>query len=338
MTPSARSNARTGDEGSAVIVGGLDLDTLSASQRRVVMDLLEVTATRPAPDPDRPRRLRDLIEGLLAPVLEQRDVEARPIRLGKTQLDALACDGRYLDQVATPFEWARPIVRGQLVHRATALDHHLGRSRGSGELMAHAWEEFTHSGDGHLAFAQTLSDLDIASLQADAATAVEEYRATFPHIPDTWRVVYEPTIVARFGAGAVTIRGKPDIVLGRVTADQRRMLLVDLKTGNRSRNDRQDMRWYALLATLKYRQAPFKVATFYIDEGSWVEETVTDDVLEAAARGVVERVIAAIRLTDDPTPVTLNAGPMCRWCGLADSCIEKKRADAEYAATATTEV
>ncbi|MEE8599592.1 PD-(D/E)XK nuclease family protein [Euzebya tangerina] len=315
------------------VVGGLDLATLSASQRRVVTDLLEVTDPRPAPDPDRPRRLRDLIEGQLAPVLEQRAVDAPRIRLGKTQLDALACDGRYLDQQRTPFSWSRPIVRGQLVHSAIALDHHVGRGESTAELLAHAWEEFRHSGDGHLAYAETLTDLEVTSLQADASTAVEEYRATFPRLPQTWRVVWEPTIVARFGAGAVTVRGKPDLVLGRVSPDQRRMLLIDLKTGNRSRTDRQDMRWYALLATLKYRTAPFKVGTFYIDEGRWDDEVVTDDVLEAAARGMVGRLITAIRLTDDPVARQLHAGPMCRWCGLAESCEEKQRADAEYAAT-----
>lgn len=265
-------------------------------------------------------------------MLEQRNVDARRITLGKTQLDALGCDGRYLDLLGSSFAWSRPTVRGQLIHLATALDHHLGRSASAKDLLRNAWEEFRHSGDSHLEYAQALSDLEVASLQAEATTVVEEYRATFPQVPDNWRTVFEPTLTVRFGAGAVTVRGKPDLVMGRVTPNERRLLLIDLKTGNRSRTDLQDMRWYALLATLKYGQAPFKVATFYIDEGTWTEETVTDDVLEAAARGLVERITTALRLTDEPTPVMLQAGPMCRWCGLADTCVEKQRADAEYAA------
>ncbi|MGI9017380.1 MAG: PD-(D/E)XK nuclease family protein [Euzebya sp.] len=314
------------------IVGGLDLDTLAEGQRRVVTELFAVGEPRPEPDPDRPARLRDLIEGRLAPILEQRAVDAPRVTLGKTQLDALACDGRYLDLLASRFEWSRPTVRGQLVHRAIALDQHTGRTATAKDLMSHAWEEFRHSGDGHLDYADDLGELEVASLQAEAATVVEEYRATFPLLPDTWRVIFEPTIQARFGAGAVTVRGKPDIVMGRVVPGERRLLLADLKTGNRSRSDRQDMRWYALLATLKYRQAPFKVATYYIDEGRWDQETVTDDVLEAAARGLLDRVVTALRLTDDPTPRELHAGPMCNWCGLAPTCEEKLRADREWAA------
>ncbi|HUG86532.1 MAG TPA: PD-(D/E)XK nuclease family protein, partial [Euzebya sp.] len=267
------------------LIGGLDLDALAPAQRRVVTELLAVGQPRPLPDPDRAARLRDLIEGRLAPVIEQRPAEARPLTLGKTQLDALACDGRYLDLRGSPFAWSRPTVRGQLIHGAVALDHHTARTYTVAALLDHAWEQFRHSGDGALDYAEGLSALEVASLQAEASTAVEEHRAVFPPLPDTWRIVYEPTLKARFGAGAVSVRGKPDLVMGRVVSHERRLLLVDLKTGNRSRSDRYDMRIYALLATLKYRQAPFKVATFYIDEGTWDEEEVTDDVLEAAARG-----------------------------------------------------
>lgn len=316
----------------APVVGGLDLDALAPAQRRVVTELLAVGQPRPVPDPDRAARLRDLIEGRLAPVIEQRPADARPLTLGKTQLDALSCDGRYLDLRASRFQWSRPTVRGQLIHRSVALDHHTGRTVTVADLLAHAWEEFRHSGDGAVDYADGLTALEAASLQAEASTTVEEHRAVFPPLPDAWRVVYEPTLKARFGAGAVSVRGKPDIVLGRVVPRERRLLLADLKTGNRSRSDRHDMRIYALLATLKYRQAPFKVATVYIDEGTWDEEVVTDDVLEAAARGLVDRLITAMRLTDDPTPVALAAGPACSWCGRAPDCEEKARADAAYAA------
>jgi hypothetical protein len=318
------------------VIGGLDLDALAPAPRRVALDLLAVAQPRPAADPDLPRRIRDLVEGRLAPLVEDRPADARPITLGKTQLDALACDGRYLDLLASPFEWSRATVRGQLIHRGIALDHVTGRGTPVGELMAHAWEEFTHSGDGALDYAAHRSPLEVAALQGEAASAVEEYRATFPLLPETWRLVIEPTIVVRFAAGQVVVRGKPDLVLGRVVPGERRMLLIDLKTGNRSRTDRHDMRLYALLATLKYRQDPFKTATFYLDEGTWDEEPVTEDVLEAAARQLVERAAAALRLADDPSSPTLTAGPMCTWCGRAPGCPERQRADAAHAAAEAT--
>lgn len=315
------------------IIGGLDLRELAPAQRRVVTDLFAVGETRPPADPDRPARIRDLIEGLLAPVVEDRPAAARPVTLGKTQLDALSCDGRYLDLLAGDFAWSPATVRGQLVHASVNLDHYTERRHTIPALLDHAWEQFRHSGDSALGYAEGLTGLEVSAIQADAATAVDEFRAVFPPLPPAWNLVWEPTLKTRFGAGAAYVRGKPDLVMGRPHADQRRMLLADLKTGNRSRTDRQDMRWYALLATLKYGQAPFRIATIYIDEGAWDVEEVSDDVLEAAARGLVERIITALRLTDDPVARTLVAGPACRWCGLAATCEEKARADAEYAAT-----
>ena len=313
------------------VVGGLDLGALAPAQRRVVDDLMGVGQPRPTPDTDRAARLRDLIEGLLAPIVEDRSADARRITLGKTQLDALGCDGRYLDMLSAGFEWSPATVRGQLVHGAINLDHQTTRSHSTASLLDHAWEEFRHSGDSALEFCSSLTELEVSSIKASATTAVEEFRAVFPPLPLTWNVVWEPTLTHRFGAGAVTVKGKPDLVMGRPDGRHRKMLLADLKTGNRSRKDRADMRLYALLATLKYGQAPFRVATIYIDEGAFDPEDITDDVLEAAARGLADRMATALRLTDEPVARDLVAGPACRWCGLAETCEEKARADAEFA-------
>lgn len=307
------------------------LSSLPPVQRDVAEQLLGLGAPRPDADPGQFARIRDLLEGRLAPLVEQRPADARRLTLGKTQLDALRCDGRYLDMLHEGFEWSAPTVRGQLVHAAVNLDHHTRREERVDTLLDHAWEEFRHSGDSALDFCESADDLEIASIKADATTVVEEFRAVFPRLPLEWNIVWEPTITARLADGTIGVRGKPDLRLGRPDPHRRRMLLADLKTGNRSSTDRQDMRWYALLALLKYRQAPFRIATVYLDEGRWETEDVDEDVLEAAARQLADRLESAIRLTDDPVARHLVAGPYCRWCGLADTCEEKARADAEYA-------
>lgn len=312
------------------------LATLPQGQRETATQLLGLGVSRPPADPEQYARVRDAIEARLAPVVEARPPDARGMTLGKTQLDALACDGRYLDLRSSDFEWSAPTVRGQLVHRAVNIDHHTRRGHPVEALLDHAWEEFRHSGDSALEFCDAVGELEAAAITGEAATVVEEFRAVFPPLPAAWNVVWEPTITVPLGGGSIRVRGKPDLKLGRPHPRERRMLLVDLKTGNRSPSDRQDMRWYALLATLKYRQAPFRVATVYIDEGRWDVEEVTDDVLEAAARQLVDRLTAAVRLADDPTPTRLAAGPYCRWCGRAPDCEEKARADAEWAAATAT--
>ncbi len=307
------------------------LDELPAGQRHLAEQLLALDVPRPPADPDQHRRLTELLHDRLAPLVEARPEGARPITLGKTQLDALSCDGRFLDQQAAGFEWSAPTVRGQLVHRAVNLDHQTRRAQPVELLLSHAWEEFRHSGDSALDFCEDVSELEVAAISGDAATVVEEFRAIFPLLPVEWNVVWEPTITVPLVDGSIRVRGKPDLRLGRPDPRSRRMLLADLKTGNRSASDRQDMRWYALLATLKYRQAPFRVATVYLDEGRHDVEDVTEDVLEAAARELATRIGTAIRLADEPEVRTLVAGPYCRWCGLAEDCEEKARADAEWA-------
>lgn len=316
------------------VIGGLDLDALSPVQREVAADLLALGVPRPPVDPGLAARVATLVEQRLADVVEARPEGSRWLTLGKTQLDALSCDGRYLDMVATPFEWNAPTVRGQLVHRAVTLDHLTDRATAASQLLEHAWEEFRHSGDSALAWCEQAEELEVAAVKGEALTVVEEFRAVFPALPRTWNVVWEPTIVARFGAGQVAVRGKPDLRLGAPHPTERRIMLVDLKTGSPSRTDVQDMRWYALLATMKYRQAPFRVATLYLDEAAWDHRDITEDDLGAAARDLATRLRAAIRLADDPVAVQLAAGPYCRWCGLAPDCEEKARADEEYAASA----
>jgi hypothetical protein len=120
------------------------------------------------------------------------------------------------------------------------------------------------------------------------------------------------------------LRGKPDFAIGRALhAGRRRLLLVDLKTGRRNAlRNLADMRFYALLATLKYGVAPFRVATFYLDEARWDAEDVDDDVLEAAARTVVAKAARAARLAQPvaETELRLLPGPACDWCGRAPGC------------------
>lgn len=318
-------------------VGGLDLDDLTPAQRRVVTELMAVEQVeeRPLIDPDQHRRWWDFLHARLEPAVEARPPGARRITLGKTQLDALDCDGRYLDLLASRFEWSEPTVRGQLVHRLIALDQQLEGRAGVKELADRAWEEFRHSGDGALAYLDGLDPVTAAALRTDAEQALQEFREVWPLLPARWNVRFEPKLVASLHRGAIELVGKPDVVLGRTHPTHRRVLLVDLKTGRRNLKDRQDMRFYALLATFKYKAAPFRVATYYVDEGEWDHEDVTDEVLEAAARGVADKAAAALRLADedgtDPDRLRLVAGPACRWCGRAPTCPERIRTDAERA-------
>lgn len=307
----------------------MDLEGYTPAQARVLRELLAVEEPRPPVDLALAGRLRERIASgivgavALIPAGEQ-------LRLHKSALAALACDGRFLDHEASDFSWSVPAFRGKLAHRAVELDWRSDRQHDPEILVRRAWDEL---GDevGAGAFLDGLDPIDAATLRTEAHHLVTEMRDSWPPIPRTWAPRAERRVAATFAGGAVQIRGTTDLTLGRVSSEQRQMIVVDLKTGwRRPQQDRQDLRLYALLLTLKYRVAPFRVASYYVTEGAWDVEDVTEATLDAAARQVVDGVSRAATLRyDRPSgdALRLVPGAYCRWCGRAPHCEAYLRSD-----------
>lgn len=292
------------------------------AQSRLLEELLAVGAARPPADLALAPRLRDRIERDIAPAV-QHIPDGERLTLHKSALAALACDGRYLDHVAEVFSWSVPAFRGKLAHRAIELDWRSGRRLAPDRVVEHAWGELLDE-PGSAAFLGTLPALDAAVLRTDAEHLVTEMRDVWPVIPSTWSPRTERRLGATFADGAVHIRGTTDLTIGRVTAGRRQVIVVDLKTGwRRAQQDRRDLRLYALLLTLKHGVAPFRVATYYVTEGAWDTEDVTEDTLETAVRQVVDGVHRAVALRF-PGPggseLRLEPGAYCRWCARAPEC------------------
>jgi hypothetical protein len=159
-------------------------------------------------------------------------------------------------------------------------------------------------------------------LRGAVSQRVISFRESFPCLPATAEVRAEKPYLVRLADGRVELRGVPDLVLGRALATQRQVLLVDLKTGSRGPHHLHDMRFYALLATLATGVAPFRVATYYLDEAAWEHEDIEFDHLEAAARTVADKLVRAGALADEPAreDLRLVPGPACRWCRRAAGC------------------
>jgi hypothetical protein len=99
------------------------------------------------------------------------------------------------------------------------------------------------------------------------------------------------------------------------------MLLVDLKTGFRRPDvERQELRFYALLLTLKHGQPPFRWAAHYVAEGAWDVEDFRPELLETAVRRTVDSIDQAVRLGDPDAQERLRAGRWCRFCPRRDTC------------------
>lgn len=292
------------------------------TQQRAWDDLLAVHQPRPAPDPSWAPNLRARLERSADRAAGHLDA-ASTLRINKTALDALDCDGRYLDLRSQPFTWSERLLAGKLAHRAIELDHAGGFQRPVTELVTHAWMETATDRGSAATFVADLCGVAADGLRGTVTERVITFRESFPVLPSSAEVRAEKPYTVRLARGAVELRGVPDLVLGRATARERRVLLVDLKTGNRSGRHLHDMRFYALLATLATGVAPFRVATYYLDESAWEHEDIDLDHLEAAARTVAAKVERAGELVATPPPddqLRLEPGPACRWCTRSPMC------------------
>jgi CRISPR/Cas system-associated exonuclease Cas4 (RecB family) len=122
--------------------------------------------------------------------------------------------------------------------------------------------------------------------------------------------------------GPIVLSGKVDLVLGRPVGNESRKVIIDLKTGRAAQRHREDLRFYALLETLRTGVPPRKLASFYLDVGQAVIEDVTPAVLRTAVRRTLDGVHAMIELTIEQRAPVKRAGITCRWCPLNQSCGE----------------
>ncbi|MBY5163976.1 PD-(D/E)XK nuclease family protein [Salsipaludibacter albus] len=294
----------------------------TAAHRAVVDDLLGWGAPRPRVADDFADRLRARLEEGLATVAGGLDDR---LWLSKSALQALACDGRWLDRRDGTFTPSVALVAGRITHRAAELDAATGRSRDVDELLDRAVREI--ASDPTSSEADLLNGLDAleaADLRATCRDRLVEWRLLWPDL-DRVEVSFEHGLRAQFADGRVVLSGRPDLVVrsprprpGRATD-----LVVDLKSGQRNEvRDRADLRLYGVLWTLKYRRPPFRWASFYLAEGRWDAEDFSEPLLLGAADRVVDAARRAARLTS-PVPedeLQLVPGAHCRFCGRRETC------------------
>jgi len=294
---------------------------LLPAQAAVCRDLLAWGRPRPAFEPDLASRLRRRLEERVLPVLAD---HGESVFLSKSRLRALDCDGRWLDRLESAFEWSTPLVAGSMVHRAIELDTATGRARDPAELVDRVVAEMTAlpSGEGaHLAGMDTIA---LHDLQAACRHRVVEWRELWPLL-DGVHSRFEQTLRCTLDRGGLVVQGKPDLVVTSTVPrpDVATAIIVDIKTGRRNETaERADLRLYALLWTLKYRQPPFRWATYYLAEGRWDVEDFDPALLEATIERLGRAVEGVARLSPPPPDeeLRLHPGGHCTFCGRRPEC------------------
>ena len=302
---------------------------LTPSQDAVLRELMAWGGERPTFDPLLSVRLRDLMECDLAPV---------SCRLGRQELvvtkrdlsNVLQCERRWLAE-RDQFAWTLRTAAGTVAHRAIAMALFARNDPGPVELVDGAVERITAENYdwGPAAFLSGLVPAEMAELRAEATSQVNAFLTCFPPVGRSWRPAVEARVRVDLCDDRIVLKGKVDLSLGRPVGTQARVLIIDLKAARPFSTHVDDLRYYALLEAIRSGVPPFRVASFYLDAGRWQMEDVTEDVLLAAARRVVQGVRRMVELRIDGRAPALGPGPGCAFCPERGDCPGPERWEAE---------
>jgi len=300
-----------------------DAMLLTDPQRRT-LDRLIGTEERPVFAADLRQRLVDRIEGAA------RELElGEPLWLGKEALNQLArCEGRFaarLEREEPPFEHSLNTAAGVLVHKAIEVDVGARDGMDPHAIATTAAERLTEREERFAEFWREQTGSEQDELLMEVVRKVTLFQGSFPPLRELRREmapITELPVKAQLLGGELTLSGKIDLVLGvpdRLEPNRATRLAVDLKTGGAWPEHAEDMRFYALLMTLRFGVPPYRVASLFLDSGEWQAEEVAEETLFHAADRVVSAARAARALLGGREPI-LTPGSWCAWCPRAFVC------------------
>ncbi|MBV6509812.1 MAG: hypothetical protein JJLCMIEE_02912 [Acidimicrobiales bacterium] len=292
---------------------------LTPAQQDVLDQLGAGRDERPVFDAGLCQELRAELEAGLAPVAARLD-EGEKVFVNKHDLGRVhGCEELFHLEQEAGFEWSPATARGAVTHKAIELSVTWRGEAAPADLVEEAIARL-EAGDANLAdWLQTCSEADRAELRVEAGRRLIQFLECWPPLRKQWWPSPETSIRAELCGDRFVLRGKVDLSLGRSEGTTAGKVFVDFKTGGVAAHHRDDLRFYALLETLRRGVPPRLLATSYLDQGRLDQEPVTVDHLYAAAARVIDGVRRIVELGHGSTPVR-RAGPACRWCPAIESC------------------
>ncbi|MYA75065.1 MAG: PD-(D/E)XK nuclease family protein [Acidimicrobiaceae bacterium] len=298
---------------------------LNPAQQEVVEMLGASRAERPVFETTLRTELSSAVEQGLEPLLERAAKIDDTIWVSKHALgQVMGCERKYLAEEEAQFEWSVPLARGSISHKAIELSIHWRREPEPLALVDEALSRLTEGDDSLGDWLQTTSETERAELRAESNDRVVKFMECFPPLKAQWRPVTESRLRLEVH-DFFMFSGKVDLTLGHPEGNRAGKVLIDLKTGRFSPHHLEDMRFYALIEAIRLGTPPRRIATYYLDQGSFVPEDVTEDVLFAAAARLIDGTTKIVELLGSEREPNLLAGPICRWCPVLDDCDTGRR-------------
>jgi hypothetical protein len=275
---------------------------------------------RPEFDPRLRAELREGLERCLAPVAD-RLPEGETLWVSKHLLSSVhGCEGLFLARDEEEFAWSPQTARGTVAHKAIELSVSWRGDPSAGELVDEAIARLIAGNDRIGDYLGALGEGERAELHGEASERVNMFLECFPRLEPRWRPVAESRLRADLNDDRVVLSGKVDLTVGRAEGVRAGKVLIDLKTGGFAPSHRDDLRFYALIETLRLGVPPRLLASYYLDGGRLQQEQVSEDTLAVAFERVVAGADAAVALRHEGRDPVLRPGAPCRWCPRREDC------------------
>lgn len=231
----------------------------------------------------------------------------------------LGCEVQHLHD--DQFTWSPAVAGGQVAHRAIQLMLNWRGDPVPAELVDEAIARLGNDDSSLGEWIAGLYEADVSDLRGFAIDKVVKFHECFPPLDRRAAPTVESSI--RWpNDGPIVLAGKVDLTIGRPAGLESRKVIIDLKTGRTSPRHREDLRFYALIETMRSGVPPRKLASFYLDSGEPAVEDVTEGVLRTATRRMLDAVHAEIQLRVEGRDPVKRPGVPCRWCPLSTDCDE----------------
>lgn len=266
--------------------------------------------------------LRDRLETALAPIAE-RFTPNRPLSITKHLLSGVhSCQVRFLAAEQQPFTPSVATARGSVTHRALELGINWHTTPLPHDLVDAALDSIERSGNWVAEFLFGCSPADRAQLRGESADLVAKFLEVWPPLTAAMRPATESRIRTELCDRRIQFRGQVDLTLGQAigTHNRARKIIVDYKTGGYSIDHAADLRFYALIETLRIGVPPRLLVTTYLSTGTSECEPVTPAMLDATVQRVIDGVLSYDAIRTGAAEPALRPSPACRWCPVLDDC------------------
>jgi CRISPR/Cas system-associated exonuclease Cas4 (RecB family) len=260
--------------------------------------------------------VREQLETALAPLAAKLSPD-QPLFISKGSLNTVhGCEAHFMASLNS-FEWTISNLRGTVMHKAVELSINW---RGPVEPADLVDEALTRLEDeesrGPSDFIAKLSPGERAQLRSHAVDLYTKFEESFPPLKASWRPVTESSARVGLLDGRIFLSTRVDLTLGGAGSK----VIIDLKSGRIYSNHREDLRFYALVESLRSGQPPRRLATYSLESARADVEEVSEGVLQSAVRRVADGAKLIYELTSENREPKFNPGPQCRWCPLKDNC------------------